>query len=137
MRRDSKPFDPFATAKAAPRHPLEWVFEPLEAHPGYQRRKLFGCEAAYIKGRLHLAITTGEEPWNGLLIATCHAFHASLRAEWRELKPHRVLGKWLYISQGDSAFERVAARVVRSILNGDPRIGVDPKPRRRGKPNAS
>lgn len=120
-------------ARAVAEHPLAWVLEPLEEHPAYLRRKMFGCEAAYLKGRLTLVLAAGEEPWNGLLVATGREFHEALRAEWAQLKPHPVLGKWLYLSQSDARFETVAAAIVKCIRAGDPRIGVDPRPRKRKK----
>ena len=137
MPKGSLKIDAFRSAKAVAQHPLEWIFESFEAHPGYQRRKLFGCQAAYFKGRLCLAITAGEEPWNGLLVATCREYHAGLQSEWPGLKSHAVLGKWLYISQDHAAFERVARGIARIVLEGDARIGVAPSPRKRKRQTVS
>ncbi len=137
MPKGSPKIDAFRSAKAVAQHPLEWIFEPFETHPGYQQRKLFGCKAAYFKGRLCLAITAGEEPWNGLLVATCREYHAGLQSEWPGLKSHPVLGKWLYISQDHADFERVARDIARRVREGDARIGVDPKPRKRKRPAGS
>jgi len=114
-------------------HPLEWLFEPLESHPGYLRKKFFGCEAAYVNGKFSIAVTDGEEPWNGLLVITGWENHASLLKEWKQLKEHPVLGKWLYISQNHAAFEKVATSIIKSVNRGDERIGVEPKPRKRKK----
>ena len=116
-------------AKAA--HPLEWLFEPLESQSTYIRRKMFGCEAAYLNGRLMLILAAGEEPWNGVLIATSREFHAELQSQWIPLQSHPVLGKWLYVSQNDPEFESTATAVVASVLRGDIRIGVEPKPRKK------
>ena len=116
--------------QAKPAHPLEWLFEPLEGHPTYLRRKMFGCEAAYLNGRLTLILAAGEEPWNGVLVATSREFHPELQVQWSQLSSHPVLGKWLYISQANPEFEAIATALVTSILNGDARIGVEPKPRR-------
>ena len=123
-------------AHAKKTHPLEWLLEPLEDHPGFMRRRMFGGLAAYVNGRITLALFAGEEPWNGMLVATAREFHKPLMAEWKQLKPHAVLGKWLYLSQGDTAFEKVAAAIVRAIRREDPRIGVVPKPRKRKKKKA-
>ncbi len=137
MRKNSKKFDALLSVHARPPHPLDWIFEPLEELPGYSRRKIFGCEAAYLKGRMCLVIAAGEEPWNGLMVATCREFHASLQAEWPRLASHPVLGKWLYLSQDDPAFESVALKIVRCVRQGDARIGVDPRPKKRkNKPHA-
>ena len=118
-------------ARAVPAHPLEWLLEPLENHPGYLRRKIFGCEAAYVNGRLTLVLAAGQEPWNGILVATGREFHASLQSQWKQLNPHPVLGKWLYLSQAHPAFDEVATALVKQVRQGDSRIGVDPKPRKR------
>ena len=122
-------------ARAIPTHPLDWLLEPLENHPTYMRRKMFGCEAAYLNGRLMLVLAAGEEPWNGVLVATAHEFHTALQSQWKQLKPHPVLGKWLYLSQADPAFDEVAASLVEHVRRGDARIGVEPKPRKRKRPS--
>jgi len=49
------------------------------------------------------------------------------------LRPHPVLGKWLYVSQDDPAFETIAQSMTALVLARDPRVGVEPKPRRRGR----
>lgn len=112
-------------------HTLTWLFEPMEGQPTYLRRKMFGCEAAYLKGRLMLILANTEEPWNGMMIATDRESHPALQAEWPQLKPHPVLGKWLYVSQNHPDFERVATAIVKDVCAGDARIGVEPKPKKR------
>jgi hypothetical protein len=112
-------------------HPLEWLLEPLEDHPAYLRKKMFGCESAYLNGRLMLVLAAGGEPWNGIMIATNREHHAPLQALWKQLKPHPVLGKWLYVSQNDPAFEKIATAIVECVRRGDERIGVEPKPKKR------
>jgi hypothetical protein len=52
------------------------------------------------------------------------------------LQPHPVLGKWLYISQDDPAFEDIVKRMTALVLARDERVGVEPKPRRRSKKSA-
>ncbi|MEI6562228.1 MAG: hypothetical protein WCO68_09120 [Verrucomicrobiota bacterium] len=122
--------DTFTKARAIPAHPLDWLLEPLEQHPSYLRRQMFGCEAAYLNGRLMLVLAAGEEPWNGLLVATGREFHAALQSQWEQLQPHSVLGKWLYLSQANPAFEEVATAIVEQVRRGDARIGVEPQPRK-------
>ncbi len=122
-------------AKAA--HPLEWLLEPLEELPTYLRRKMFGCEAVYLDGRLTLVLAVGEEPWNGILVATSRECHPALQREWARLSPHPVLGKWLYLSQTDPGFEQIATALVQSVRHGDAWIGVEPKPRKRRKAGKS
>lgn len=129
--------DPMLEARAVRTHPLEWVFELLEDHPSYVRRKIFGCEAAYVGGKLRLVLAASEEPWNGLLVATGREFHDALRREWKQLKSHPVLGKWLYISQNNPQFETVATAIVKRVCEGDARIGVEPRPRKRRQKKGS
>jgi hypothetical protein len=123
--------------KAVKIHPLEWLLEPLESQPGYVRRKMFGCEAVYLNELLTLVLADGDEPWNGLLVATSREQHSALQKEWRKLKPHPVLGKWLYISQNDSAFEKTATAIVARVRRGDARIGVEPRPKKPKKKRAA
>lgn len=112
-------------------HPLQWVFEPLESEETFLQKKMFGCEAAYLRGRLVLVLADGKEPWNGLLICTSRDHHAELIREFSALAPHLVLGKWLYLSQRHREFEEVAQNVVQCVLKDDSRIGVEPRGKKR------
>ena len=116
--------------KGVKTHPLEWLIEPLETQSTYIRKKMFGCEAVYLNGKLMLVLTASEEPWNGVLVATSREHHPTLQADWGQLTSHPVLGKWLYISQNNAAFESTATSIVKSILKSDSRIGVEPKPKK-------
>jgi len=128
------PFAPPGKKQAAPRsNSLLWVIEPLERDAGYTSRKMFGSDAAYLDGLLCLVAVDRDEPWNGLLVATSREHHAALMKEMPGLRPHPVLGKWLYVPQDDEAFETIARRVGELALARDPRIGVEPKPRSRRK----
>ena len=49
------------------------------------------------------------------------------------LRPHPVLGKWLYVTQEDPEFEATAQHLTGLVLARDPRVGVEPKPRKSGK----
>lgn len=111
-------------------HPLQWVFESLEDHPSFHQKKMFGCEAAYYRGRLTLVLASGEEPWNGLLVCTSREHHAELLGKFPALRSHPVLGKWLYLSQSDAEFEATALSIVERVRAGDPRIGVESKPKK-------
>ena len=91
---------------------------------------MFGAEAAYVNGRQCLAVIDRDAPWDGLLVCTSREHHASLVAEMPALRPHPVLGKWLYVPQSDAEFEAVAGRLTALVLAGDPRIGIEPKPRK-------
>ena len=68
-----------------------------------------------------------------MLVCTSQAHHASLIEQMPALRPHPVLGKWLYVSQADPAFESIVEQVTALVLARDPRIGVEPKPKRRKK----
>lgn len=118
---------------ATVRNSLLWIFEPFERDATYVGKRMFGCDAAYLDGLLYLVTGDGDEPWNGLMVCTSHDRHAALVEELPALRPHPVLGKWLYVSQADPAFEDVVEAVVALVLARDPRIGVEPKPRKRGR----
>lgn len=107
---------------------LLWLVEPLEELATYHRKKMFGCEAIYLKGRLVLVLADSEKPWDGILIPTDREHHAALQKRYPELSSHPVLGKWLYLSQSDASFEGVATSIVDRIGRGEALIGVEPKP---------
>jgi hypothetical protein len=116
------------------RNSLAWILEAFEREPGYIHKLMFGFDAAYLDGLLYLVAGDRDEPWNGLLVCTSQAHHAALMTEMPPLQPHPVLGKWLYISQNDPAFEDITEKMTALVLARDARLGVEPKPRkRRGK----
>ena len=80
-----------------------------------------------------LVLCSGEEPWNGLLIATDHEFHDSIRNDFNYVVQHPVLKKWLYLAEASEDFESVAMDIVEAIRIGDQRFGVEPKERKRKK----
>lgn len=94
---------------------------------------MFGSDAAYLEGLLYLVAVDRDEPWNVLLVGTSKEHHAALMDEQPGLRPHPVLGKWLYVPQDDETFEPIARRVGELTLARDPRIGVGPKHRPRRK----
>lgn len=112
---------------------LAWIFEAFERDPAYLSKRMFGLDAAYLDGLLCLVAGDRDEPWNGLLVSTSQDRHAALISEMPALQPHPVLGKWLYVSQDDPAFEDIVKRMTALVLARDERIGVEPKPRRRSK----
>ncbi|NJD56410.1 MAG: hypothetical protein FIA94_08415 [Nitrospirae bacterium] len=114
-------------------HPLQWVVEPIMDEASYIQKSMFGCQACYLKGRLVLALTSGEEPWNGLLIPTDHQFHGSIRKEFKSVEQHPVLKKWLYLPEASEDFEAAASDIVEAIRLNDQRFGVEPKERKRKK----
>jgi hypothetical protein len=117
--------------KIKPKNPLLWIFEPLEDDPRYFLRKLFSFDAAHLDNRIYLAVYGGEEPWNGLLVCTSREHHASILEQFPQLVSHKVLGKWLYISQTHPEFESVALDLAQLVRKRDPRLGVESKARMR------
>jgi hypothetical protein len=115
--------------KIKPKNPLLWIFETLEDEPHFFLRKLFSFDAAHLGTRVYLAVSGGEEPWNGLLVCTSRERHASLLRQFPQLVSHKVLGKWLYISQAHPEFESVALDIAALARRRDPRIGVESKAR--------
>lgn len=107
--------------------PLRWVIESLEEERSYLEKSMFGCLAVYLHGRLSLLLTSGEEPWNGLLIPTDHQFHDSIRRDYQNVFQHPVLKKWLYLPEASEDFESDAQEIVEEIRMNDPRFGVEPK----------
>jgi hypothetical protein len=134
-QRDVEPVPSKSCAKypmpSKVRNSLLWILEPLEDDETYFRKRMFGCDAAYIDGLLSLVVADRDEPWNGLLVCTSQERHAALIREIPALRPHQVLGIWLCVKQSDPAFEDVARHVTSLVLSRDSRIGVESKPRRR------
>lgn len=131
MRNRSDPFAPPPKQRTGRLNSLLWILEPLERDAGYLRRKMFGCDAAYLDGLLYLVAADREDPWSGLLVCTSQERHEALLAEFPALRVHPVLGKWLYLPQTDEDFETTAALMARLALARDPRMGVAPRPRSR------
>lgn len=123
--------DRLPAARIVHRH--AWLWEPLEAEPGFVLRSMFGAKAVYLDGKIVLCFSTGEEPWRGLLVPTDRAHHSALCAEFPVLRIHSILGKWLYLPESADNFERVAAALVRLVRQRDPRLGVVPPPKKRKK----
>ena len=94
---------------------------------------MFGCQAAYVHGKLALVLAANEKPWNGLLVCTSHEFHAALIRDYPALQPHPVLPKWLYVAQSCDAFEETALALSNLARKNDPRIGVEPRAAKRKK----
>jgi hypothetical protein len=109
---------------AKPEHPLQWLAEPLLGEPDFEMKSWFGGRTLMLDGKHQLFLTTQGEPWQGVLVCTFHEHQPSLLAEFPSLRPHPVLGKWLYLPESAEDFEAVAKRLVRTVLARDPRIGV-------------
>jgi hypothetical protein len=111
---------------------LTWIFDVLEREDTYLAKPMFGCLAAYLDGLLCMVAADRDEPWSGLLVCTSQDRHAALMKDLPALQPHPVLGKWLYVPESDPDFEDTAPNVAQLVLARDERIGVEPKPRRKG-----
>jgi len=64
-------------------------------------------------------------------VCTEREHHASLMAEFPALVPHKILPKWLYLSEAEDCFEQVAAKLVGLAKRRDARLGIVGKSRRR------
>ncbi|MDD5542588.1 MAG: hypothetical protein PHX83_05385 [Acidobacteriia bacterium] len=113
-------------------HRYQWILDSLSDQPSFLQKRMFGSLACYLDGKLVLALTgQNKEPWYGILVATERQNHKSLMAEFPSLKPHPILGKWLYLPESTGTFEETANRLVERILERDPRIGVETRGRGR------
>jgi hypothetical protein len=125
---------PQSKNKKTKQHPLLWVVESLWEEPTYIDGAWFGRGAIYLHGRLMLVLCSGEEPWNGLLISTGKEFHRTIRNDFNYVIQHSVLKKWLYLPEASEDFESVSSEIVEAVRIGDQRFGVEPKERKRRKP---
>ncbi len=121
-----KPTRPAAARPRAakPEHPLQWLAEPLMDEADFEMKSWFGGRTLMLDGKHQLFLTTQGEPWQGVLVCTFHEHQPSLLAEFPSLRPHPVLGKWLYLPESAEDFEAEAKRLVRAVRSRDPRIGV-------------
>ncbi len=104
-----------------------WLVEPLMDDPSFIEKPMFGCRACYLHGLLVLVLADGEQPWNGLLVATSTQHHNAIRVLFPELAPHEVLGKWLYLSAERNDFEQVAQNIVKAVARPSELFGVVPR----------
>lgn len=94
-------------------------------------RPMFGARSLYLRGKIQLCCTAGQEPWAGVLVCTEKEHHAALLQDFPALVPHPVLGKWLYLSSSHPRFEGIVHDLIRCIKEADARIGVLPQPKKR------
>lgn len=114
----------------------EWILEVIQEHPTFLTKGMFGGLAVYLFERQMLVLVeptkSGRWNWHGVLVCTGHEHHASLQVQFPGLKPHRVLGKWLFIDTADEEFEPTMEAVVNRIAANDPRFGIVPAKRFQG-----
>lgn len=112
-------------------HRHAWLWEPLELDPTFVLRSMFGAKAAYLGGRMMLCFCASEEPWRGVLVCTDRTRHAALLADFPTLLPHPILPKWLYLPESVTSFESDAMRLVALARRRDPRLGIEPGPKKK------
>jgi len=124
---------------------LEWVCEDLVDLPSYMTKRMFGGLAIYVHHKMVLVLV--ESPgdreyrdqkfdfdlWNGLLIPTNREFHQSIQGHFPALKPHPILGKWLYLNLSIESFESDAIEIAKRIGLNDNRFGIIPGVRSKTK----
>jgi len=87
--------------------------------------------AAYLDGKLYLAVADGKEPWNGLMVCVAREHHVDILSEYPEVVSHPVLGKWLYLSRSSAEFETLSTELAALARRRDRRLGIEPQ-RRKG-----
>ena len=112
------------------RHRYGRFVEPLADEPSLLVKSMFGCVACYAHGRLKLVLADRRPPWRGVLVPTLRQHHATLCADVAGLATHPVLRKWLHVPESADDFEAAVDRLVTLALLYDPRIGVEPPPRK-------
>ena len=113
-----------ASVKKPNRH--LWLVEPLEGEATLLVKRMFGCQAVYLDGRMVLCLADKDEPWRGVMVPMERDQQAAVIADLPTLTPHPVLPKWLYLSEGVDSFEADAQWLVQRIRQRDPRIGIIP-----------
>jgi hypothetical protein len=121
---------PKSERKVKPKNSLLWIFEALEDDPRFLLTRFFNMHAAYLDGKLYLAVADGKEPWNGLMICVARKHHAAILSDYPQLVSHKVLGKWLYLSRSHPEFEGIATELAMLARGRDPRLGVEPQSRK-------
>ncbi len=117
--------------KIKAKNSLLWIFEVLEDDPRYLLTRFFNMHAAYLDGKLYLAVADGKEPWNGLMVCSSYEHHAAILSEYPQLVSHPVLGKWLYLSRSNAEFESLATELAELARRRDRRLGVEPQRKKR------
>lgn len=125
-----------ASMLMAMRSEYSWLAEPLLALEGALPRRFFGCDAVYVRGRLLLVLSDGDEPWNGAMFPVERVNHKAILERWPQLREHPVLPKWLYLSATNEQFELLARALVREIAMGNPLFGVATVPKKRASGGA-
>jgi hypothetical protein len=120
--------------------PFDFVLEQLERLSPVTK-PMFGCTAVYVGEKIVLILRNrNEEPEdNGVWLATTSEHHQSLSEEFPSMRSIAAFGSaatgWQVLPLNQPDFEESVVRACDLILNGDPRIGKVPKPRKLRLPN--
>ena len=123
------------------------IFSPIENHPSFFCKKMFGGLSVYYNGFMIGCLTESPDEyqyrgvqydhpiWYGLLLPTDYAHHQSLLKDFPLLQQHPVLKKWLYLPMKDDEanFRKEARKIILKIVKGDLRFGIEPKARKKRK----
>ncbi len=110
-----------------------WLLEPLEEEETFLTRAMFGGLAAYFDGKMVLVLMEheGDPDWNCVMIPTSREHHAALLEQFPDLRPHRILGKWLCLDASSPELETVIPKCVDLMLRRDARFGIVPRPKKK------
>ena len=112
--------------------PFEFVLDAL-APLAPRTNPMFGCLAIYVGRKIVLILRDkgGENPDNGVWLATTCDHHESLRAEFPNMRSIAVFGRaetgWQVLPASAPDFEESALHACDLVIGGDPRIGKIPK----------
>lgn len=102
-------------------------------------RKMFGCVAYYVGPRIVAILHEdhSNHPDNGIWVVADFEHHASLKKDFPSLMDVSVLSskgnptRWQNLPSTHRDFEEDALKLIELIMQGDPRIGRVPKPKKR------
>ena len=120
-------------AEKIPNNEHSWLVEPFFEAETFIPKRMFGCLACYLHGKLMLVLADSEDPWSGVLVVTDRSQHPALQSSFPHLIAHPVLCKWLYIPAANEHFEKTVTDIVQRCLEDDARIGILPKEKKRKK----
>jgi hypothetical protein len=143
-RRDTvsvPPEDTLFTGKRRKALPHEFVLDAIAAlRP--RTNPMFGCLAVYVGEKIVLILRDkpGDDPDNGVWLATTLEHHESLRREFPNLRSIQLFSPgvtgWQVLRADAQDFEESALRACELIVAGDPRVGKVPKAKRTSKARA-
>jgi hypothetical protein len=120
--------------------PFEFVLDALHSLSP-RTNPMFGCLAVYVGKKIVFILRDkGGQPDDGVWLATTLEHHASLRAEFPNMRSIQMFGKvvtgWQVLPVDAPDFEEAALRACELIAAGDARIGKVPKAKKARKRRA-